>query len=258
MTFLDNTIELIRKQRFNPNWFWGIILNDFYLPRRSLYTFIKGESNNIQGRILDIGCGEKPYAHLFSCTEYIGIDIETTAEYHENHKTDLFYNGVELPFENNNFDAIVCFEVLEHVFEPEIMVREMLRVLKPGGSILLTTPFIWNEHEIPYDYGRYSYFGLKDLFTKNGFIISKQKRILSGFALIITLISLYIRDGQEKLKELFPKSKLGKVGRWLVYLTFRPIFMTFNIAAVVAQLLPKSDRFYFNNGLLARKTVDSL
>ena len=257
MSFLNNTIELIRKQRFSPNWFFGLILNDFYLPRRKLHSFIKSESNHIQGRTLDIGCGEKPYAHLFSCTEYIGIDIETTEKYHEKHKTDLFYNGVDLPFENNSFDSIVCFEVLEHVFEPEKIVNEMFRVLKPGGSILLTTPFIWNEHEIPYDYGRYSYFGLKDLFTKNGFIISKQKRILSGFALIITLTSLYVRDGQEKLKELFPKSKLGKVGRGLIYLIFRPIFMAFNIAAVVAQLLPKSERFYFNNGLLAKKKIDS-
>lgn len=257
MAFLNNTIELIRKQRFNPNWFFGIILNDFYLPRRSLYTFIKTESNHVQGRILDIGCGEKPYANLFSSTEYIGIDIETTEKYHEKHKTDLFYNGVDLPFENNSFDSIVCFEVFEHVFEPEKVVDEMFRVLKPGGSILLTTPFIWNEHEIPYDYGRYSYFGLKDLFTKNGFIISKQKRILSGFALIITLTSLYVRDGQEMLKELFPKSKVGKAGRGLIYLIFRPIFMVFNIAAVVAQLLPKSERFYFNNGLLAKKKFDS-
>ena len=257
MSFLNNTIELIRKQRFSPNWFFGLILNDFYLPRRKLYSFIKSESNDIQGKILDIGCGEKPYAHLFSCTEYIGIDIETTEKYHEKHKTDLFYNGVDLPFENNSFDSIVCFEVLEHVFEPEKMIHEMFRVLKPGGSILLTTPFIWNEHEIPYDYGRYSYFGLKDLFKKNGFSISKQKRILSGFALIITLTSLYVRDGQEKLKELFPKSKLGKVGRGLIYLIFRPIFMAFNMAAVVTQLLPKSERFYFNNGLLAKKKIDS-
>ncbi len=257
MAFPNNSIELIRKQRFSPNWFFGMILNDFYLPRRKLYSFIKSESNHIQGRTLDIGCGEKPYAHLFSCTEYIGIDIETTEKYHEKHKTDLFYNGVDLPFENNSFDSIVCFEVLEHVFEPEKIVNEMFRVLKPGGSILLTTPFIWNEHEIPYDYGRYSYFGLKDLFTKNGFIISKQKRILSGFALIITLTSLYVRDGQEKLKELFPKSKLGKVGRGLIYLIFRPIFMAFNMAAVIAQLLPKSERFYFNNGLLAKKKIDS-
>ena len=257
MSFLNNTIELFRKQRFSPNWFFGLILNDFYLPRRKLYSFIKSESNHIQGRTLDIGCGEKPYAHLFSCTEYIGIDIETTEKYHEKHKTDLFYNGVDLPFENNSFDSIVCFEVLEHVFEPEKIVNEMFRVLKPGGSLLLTTPFIWNEHEIPYDYGRYSYFGLKDLFTKNGFSISKQKRILSGFALIITLTSLYVRDGQEKLKELFPKSKLGKVGRGLIYLIFRPIFMAFNMAAVVTQLLPKSERFYFNNGLLAKKKIDS-
>lgn len=256
MAFLNNIIQLIRNQRFNPNWFLGIILNDFYLPRRKLYSFIKGESNQIQGRTLDIGCGEKPYASLFTCTEYIGIDIETTEKYHEKHKTDLFYNGVDLPFENNSFDSIVCFEVLEHVFEPEKMVHEMFRVLKPDGTILLTTPFIWNEHEIPYDYGRYSYFGLKDLFTKNGFIISKQKRILSGFALIITLTSLYVRDGQEKLKEIFPKSKAGKAGRGLIYLIFRPIFMAFNMAAVVAQLLPKSERFYFNNGLLASKKID--
>ena len=55
----------------------------------------------------------------------------------------------------------MCNQVLEHVFNPDDFVREIARVLKPGGALLLTVPFVWNEHEQPYDYARYSSFGLR-------------------------------------------------------------------------------------------------
>jgi SAM-dependent methyltransferase len=229
-------------------------VNDFYLTRKELLNFISKNASEIKGNVLDIGCGEKPYEKLFNATSYMGIDIESTKEYHASSKVDVFYNGLDLPFESNTFDTIVCFEVLEHVFEPERIVKEMFRVLKPGGKIMLTTPFIWNEHEIPYDFGRYTYFGLNHLFAKNGFKVIHQKRILSGLALFIVLTSLYVREGQEALKKLFSSnSTIGKLGRVMIYLFFRPIFLCFNLLGIVCLLLPKSERFYFNNGLIAQK-----
>jgi hypothetical protein len=130
------------------------------------------------------------------------------------------------------------------------MVKEMYRVLKPGGKIMLTTPFIWNEHEVPYDYGRYTYFGLNHLFTKNGFNVVNQKRIVSGFTLFVVLISLYMREGQEALKNIFKKNKMWN---GLIYLLFRPIFFIFNVIGSICAWLPKSERFYFNNGIVAKK-----
>jgi len=250
MLNFNKIIKELRKQRFHPHWFIGPIVNDFYLTRKELFNFISKNAKEINGKVLDIGCGEKPYEELFNTTSYTGVDIETTKEYHASSKVDVYYNGVDLPFESNTFDSIVCFEVLEHVFEPESMVKEMYRVLKPGGKIILTTPFIWNEHEVPYDYGRYTYFGLKHLFTKNGFKVINQKRIVSGMTLFVVLISLYVREGQEALKNIF---KENKIWNGLIYLLFRPIFFIFNIIGSICALMPKSERFYFNNGIVAKK-----
>lgn len=240
----------MRKQRFHPNWLLGAIFNDFFITRVGLLDFISSNAHEIKGRILDVGCGEKPYANLFAATEYIGIDIEQSGHNHSRSNIDVFYDGLNIPFEDNSFDSIVCFEVLEHVFEPEKIIQEMYRVLKPGGKLILTTPFIWNEHEIPYDYGRYTYFGLKHLFTKNSFTVVNQKRIVSGITLFVVLVSLYVREGQEALKNIFKKSKA-----WtgLIYLLFRPIFFVFNVTGSISSLLPRSDRFYFNNGIVAQK-----
>ena len=247
---MNKIIETLRKQRFHPNWLLGIIFNDFYITRVGLLEFILSNAHEIKGMILDVGCGEKPYANLFAATEYIGIDIEQSGHDHTHSNIDMFYDGQHIPFEDNSIDSIICFEVLEHVFEPEIIIQEMYRVLKPGGKLMLTTPFIWNEHEIPYDYGRYTYFGLKHLFTKNKFTVVNQKRIVSGITLFVVLISLYAREGQESLKNIFKKSK---VWNGLIYLLFRPLFFIFNVTGSICSLLPKSERFYFNNGILAKK-----
>lgn len=247
---MNKLIESLRKQRFHPHWLLGAIVNDFFITRVGLLDFISSNAHEIKGRILDVGCGEKPYANLFAATEYIGIDIAQSGHDHTRSNIDIFYDGLNIPFEDNSFDSIICFEVLEHVFEPEKIIQEMYRVLKPGGKLILTTPFIWNEHEIPYDYGRYTYFGLKHLFTKNRFTVVNQKRIVSGITLFIVLMSLYVREGQEALKNIFKRSK---VWNGLIYLLFRPIFFMFNITGSICSLLPRSERFYFNNGIVAQK-----
>ena len=250
MQLVNKLIESLRKQRFHPHWLLGTIFNDFFITRVGLLDFISSNAHEIKGRILDVGCGEKPYANLFAATEYIGIDIEQSGHDHARSNIDVFYDGLNIPFEDNSFDSIVCFEVLEHVFEPNKIVQEMHRVLKPGGKVLLTTPFIWNEHEIPYDYGRYTYFGLNHLFAKNGFKVLNQKRIVTGITLFIVLISLYVREGQELLKKIFQSNKVWKA---IIYLIFRPVFFLFNIIGSISSLLPKSDRFYFNNGIVVQK-----
>jgi SAM-dependent methyltransferase len=231
----------------------GPILNDFFLTRKAIRNFVVANEKYIYGKVLDIGCGEKPYQNLFKTSQYIGIDIEQSGHNHEKSKIDQFYDGIHIPFENESFDNIVCFEVLEHVFEPDTIVREMQRILKPNGHILLTTPFIWNEHEIPYDYGRYTFYGLKHLFEKNGFVVMEQKRILSGIPLFIVLISLFFREGQEALKNMLPKNMTGKTIKALIYGVFRPVFFVFNIIGALTLMLPGSDRFYFNNGIIVKK-----
>ena len=107
--------------------------------------------------MIDIGCGNKPYKNLFKhCKSYIGLEIESENK----NSADFTYDGKNFPFEDETFDSAVCSEVLEHVFEPNQFLKEVNRVLKKNGLIILTLPFFWDEHEQPYDYARYTSFGL--------------------------------------------------------------------------------------------------
>src|SRR5882724_916674 len=146
-------IRYLRRQSFQPG-LAGLFINPFYYIRRALFLNIQLFAPRLQGRLLDFGCGRKPYRNLFPhITEYIGIDIEQmTGHDHSLSQVDVFYDGKTIPFGDNSFDAVFCSEVLEHVFTIDDILTELHRVLKKDGTMLLTIPFCWNEHEVPYDF----------------------------------------------------------------------------------------------------------
>lgn len=77
---------------------------------------------------------------------------------------DIVADVQALPFRDATFDAIVALEVLEHVPKPGTMADEMRRVLKPGGHVLLSTPFVWKMHRTPKDYWRFTRDSLEMIF----------------------------------------------------------------------------------------------
>src|SRR5690606_38396715 len=108
------------------------------------------ERRNIRS-VLDVGCGDKSYQHLFGDVEYIGIDVEVSGRPDSNKNVDLFFDGENIPFEDDRFDFVLCAEVLEHCLDPVKLLSEMKRVLKADGILYLTVPSMWGEHETPYD-----------------------------------------------------------------------------------------------------------
>lgn len=134
----------------------------------------------MHGRLIDIGCGIKPYQILLSpyVSEHIGVDQPQT--FHAKSNIDLFSTAYEIGIANDAFDCAICTSVLEHLEEPEIALRECFRVIKPGGRVIYSVPFIWHLHEEPRDYYRFSKYGLQYLFEKVGFEILEIKA-LSGF-----------------------------------------------------------------------------
>lgn len=176
--------------QFNPG-FWGIFVNPFFLARRGLWRAIKTASPSLSGSLLDVGCGTKPYQALFEVSSYTGLELDTPVARQRN-VADAYYDGEIFPFPNNSFNSVLCNQVLEHVFRPDAFLAEVNRVLKPGGRLLLTVPFIWDEHEQPYDYARYSSFGLRDLLERNGFRVLQQKKILADASVLFQLINAYL------------------------------------------------------------------
>ena len=119
--------------------------------------------------ILDAGAGEGVYKKLFSHCKYKAIDLavgESCWNY-----SNLDYVGPlhEMPIEDDVFDAVLCTQVLEHLEWPRESVKEMYRVLKPGGKLFMTVPMAQNEHQTPYDFFRYTSYGLGSICTHAGF-----------------------------------------------------------------------------------------
>lgn len=121
-----------------------------------------------KGRLADLGCGNVPFYHVYKnyVTENICVDWSDTI--HKNEFLDVICDLNEpLPLASAQFDTLIVSDVLEHIANPEITWAEMTRILKPGGRILLSVPFLYKIHEAPYDYHRYTEFALRKFAEKN-------------------------------------------------------------------------------------------
>jgi SAM-dependent methyltransferase len=119
--------------------------------------------------ILDAGAGECVYKSFFAHCDYKSIDL-AVGESRWNYD-NLDYVGPlhEMPIEDDTFDAVLCTQVLEHLEWPRESVKEMRRVLKPGGKIYLTVPMAHNEHQVPYDFFRFTSYGVQSICRHAGF-----------------------------------------------------------------------------------------
>ena len=119
------------------------------------------------GKILDVGCGNKPYEALFNTNKenYIGCDVVQSSE----NKVDVLCKATEIQLESNSFDTVFSTQVMEHVDNSDKMMQECNRVLKPGAHLILSVPLCWELHEEPYDFFRFTKYGLKELCDRNNF-----------------------------------------------------------------------------------------
>lgn len=228
------------KQLFQPGPL-AVLFNPFYFTRRDLFTAIRKEAVHLEGSLLDFGCGRKPYENLFRVKEYIGTDVRVSGHDHRHSKVDVFYDGNRLPFDDNRFDSVFSSEVLEHLPHPGDMLDELARVLKPGGRILVTVPFSWNEHEAPYDFTRFTSFGLRNIFEEAGFNVLRLRKSGNFARVIFQLWALYFF-------ELFKKWK--RTGYCLAMLFILPVNIT---GLILLLFLPRERSLYFNNIILAEK-----
>jgi len=242
MSLIRQIKRLKHEQDFFPG-FVGLFTNPFWLARRGLVKNIRALAPKLEGDLLDVGCGRKPYRLLFTVKSYLGLDIENPGHSHENEDVDVFYDGKVFPFDSNSFDSVLCNQVLEHVFNPNEFLSEIHRCLKPGGQFLLTVPFVWDEHEQPYDFARYSSFGLRHLFEKNGFEIIEQRKSVQNMAVIFQLLIAYIYK--------ITKTRWFVANMLLTTLFMLPFTL---IGLLLGWLLPNNTDLYLDNLILARKT----
>jgi len=186
----NKILEILNKENFFPSWI-GIFVNPFYFARKGLVNSISSLSHQLSGRMIDVGCGSKPYRSLFNVDEYIGLDIDSESS-NLRGAADYLYDGKTFPFDDKTFDSALCNQVLEHVFNPDEFLQEIRRVLNDGGKLLLTVPFVWDEHEQPYDYARYSSFGLRALVERNGFNVLEHNKIGADVTILFQMVNAYL------------------------------------------------------------------
>ncbi len=120
-------------------------------------------------RLLDAGAGEGSYRPWFQRQHYVGVDLGIGDAAWNYSGLDAIADLHALPFRAAVFDAVLNVVTLEHVREPACVLRELSRVLKPGGRLLLVVPHEWEEHQQPHDYYRYTRYGLEYLLRNAGF-----------------------------------------------------------------------------------------
>lgn len=217
----------------------------FYFMRRGLYVGISRQAAALRGRMMDFGCGTKPYRSLFDVEEYTGVDFDNSGHPHAGEEIDIFYDGHSLPFPNGYFDSILSSEVFEHIFNLPDMLAELNRVMKMKGKMIITCPFVWNEHEVPFDFARYTRFALKHLLESRGFHVISEEKAGTFIQAIFQSWNLYWYS------VLSSRARKRPVIRWTMkYLLFTPINI---MGRFFNWLLPRNQSMYLSNIVLAEK-----
>lgn len=145
---------------------------DRFLIRSAILRAIRSSTEQLRGTVLDVGCGQMPYREMllgegYRAEKYIGLDLEVNP-IHRNQPDIVWIEG-KIPLADESVDSALCTEVLEHIPDPDRFLTEVARVLKPGGTLVFTVPFLWPLHEVPYDNYRYTPFSLQRHLTCAGF-----------------------------------------------------------------------------------------
>lgn len=237
-------LSQFKRQAFDPDC-RGLLFNPLYLIRRYIAKAIKENASHLNGGvIIDYGCGSKPYESFFQCDQYIGVDVETSGHPASGKKADVFFDNGRMPFDDAFADGVLASEVLEHVFDLRGCLRDIHRVLKPGGKLLATCPFVWPLHEEPYDYARYTPYALERELQSAGFKIIKLEQ--KGRPIEVL--------GQMWIVEILPAllPPIPKISRVLSMLISGAVILCCRLLASFGK---SKSKLYLSNVILAEKPV---
>ena len=121
--------------------------------------------------VLDAGAGDAPYKPLFAHAIYESADFEKVDRPYA--KSTYVCDLSAIPVSDHRYDYILFNQVMEHLPEPKVVLKELFRVLKPGGKMIYTAPLFYEEHDTPYDFFRYTQYAIRYLFEDAGFEIGR-------------------------------------------------------------------------------------
>jgi SAM-dependent methyltransferase/uncharacterized protein YbaR (Trm112 family) len=133
--------------------------------RKSNWKFLNAQVKKLpaEAKILDVGAGHGDFADIFESRPYYSLDIVPYPE------VDLVADlGSENPFKDGAFDAVVLMNVLEHVYESRGLVKSIERIVRPGGCVFFTVPFLLKVHQAPFDFSRYTPYFIEKMAAECG------------------------------------------------------------------------------------------
>lgn len=196
---------------------------------------------SLEGKVLDMGCGMGPYRPLLEAADsYTGADIV------EGPGVDAVIEpGKPLPFKADAFDAVISTQVFEHVDDLDFTLSEIRRVLKPGGKLVASVPFIYQIHGAPNDYRRFSEYGLER--ELKGFHIESVRR-QGGIGSSLAILFLCWFDTQ------VGNNLLAWVLRGVLLPVWLMLCLVMNVCALLLDWIDTTESVYHNLLVVARLT----
>lgn len=217
--------DVLRSTPLHPQWF---VLKGKDRRLRHL--------GRVSGDVLDIGCTDKALArHLPTGCRYVGLDYYATVKSFYDTRPDVYGDACQLPAADASLDAVLLFEVLEHVKDAGAAVAEVSRVLKPGGLLLMSVPFMYPIHNAPFDFLRFTRHGVEQILSERGLVVERIEPRLRSLEVAGLLTSLALANAARLI--------LGR-HRWafpLLLIIAPGVFVANVLAWVLARLLPDAE-----------------
>jgi SAM-dependent methyltransferase len=163
----------------------------------------------LEGKVLDVGCADRwAERHCSASATYMALDFPLTGRSLYAAKPDVFADAAALPLGAGSIDAILCFEVLEHLRDPNAALAEFSRVLRPHGTLLLSVPFLYPIHDEPFDFQRLTEYGLRRDLAVAGFEVVTLRK--TGHAVRVggLLLSLAMVGGIYQRRQWFDYARI--------------------------------------------------
>ena len=213
---------------FSPDW---LVLR---IQRRHIAEAV---GRYARGRLLDVGCGARPYARELAEKAGKVVGLECDRRRYADAPPQVWGDALDLPFLEESFDTVFSSQVLEHLPEPARAMAEISRVLRPGGFLILTAPHIWGIHEEPNDFFRFTPFGLEHLARRAG-LAPAFARPMAGY---------WVTAGSRFCYYLRQFEKIG------LHLLVRPLCALVQLAALFLDRLHRVESDTWNVMLVAQK-----
>ncbi len=212
-----------------------------------LRGFVRGAAADTQQQqsVIDVGAGELKYKPYFRHCRYVSNDLCVGDGDWNYQGIDIVSSAYEIPVEDGSFDRVLCIQVLEHLDSPDLAFSEFRRITKLGGRVYLSAPLLAGEHQQPYDFFRYTRYGLAALGERHGFRVLSIAPHGGIFVALETMLWAMFWG-------MLPIPR-QTIGRYLIYFLLYPVKLTTGLLALLLDCLDRQKASTINYDVIYEK-----